>query len=498
MRDARGRTPELVALDLGHGDCAGLFYNVDIHSYAPNPGKNDSHEVSKKDQSVGQKKRRREEYDGGGTGSSRSSDGNSDFSEESRAVAQREGHVREEGDEREENDRQHGHVDRDDREGGESRTNGELRDGFEKAIASARRTSTRSVQEQEDQAEEAGERGGERSGYVDENFEGAEGAQNEETAWGQASYYEGERQDEGYVETGGPEQEWSNTGEWVHGGSNGDGGEDHAAEAPAAPDEYYDEPRQRESSAGWQQAYFSAGNHGLPDSSAAEHEASYNLINEEYPSQQPHSSDPATDPSYDATGVETENKRSLAYQRNSYSLEPSSWEGHERGHSVELGQDGGAEDGEKYDSRAWREGSLGAPRMPSGVGEEQHEQGEAFVSASAHDNGGDDGDEDAHQNQRGSVIAHGDESDYKDGSDTCINPEHLEDGAATAGVSSSDGDGVGGVGWGGAIALAKGRSRWISLLDKSSGGVYYQNEQSGLTQWEAPEGAVVVAAPEDT
>ncbi|CAN0540237.1 unnamed protein product, partial [Ectocarpus sp. 12 AP-2014] len=38
VRDARGRTPELVALDLDHGDCAGLFYNVDIHSYVPNDG----------------------------------------------------------------------------------------------------------------------------------------------------------------------------------------------------------------------------------------------------------------------------------------------------------------------------------------------------------------------------------------------------------------------------------------------------------------------------
>ena len=41
--------------------------------------------------------------------------------------------------------------------------------------------------------------------------------------------------------------------------------------------------------------------------------------------------------------------------------------------------------------------------------------------------------------------------------------------------------------WGGAIAVSRARDKWLSLIDKESGSTYYQNEKSGLTQWEAPE-----------
>ena len=34
-RNAHGKTPELVALDLGHSDCAGLFYNMEIRRFSP-------------------------------------------------------------------------------------------------------------------------------------------------------------------------------------------------------------------------------------------------------------------------------------------------------------------------------------------------------------------------------------------------------------------------------------------------------------------------------
>lgn len=43
-RDARGRTPELVALDLGHSECAALFYNVEIHSFMPSRRDREDHD----------------------------------------------------------------------------------------------------------------------------------------------------------------------------------------------------------------------------------------------------------------------------------------------------------------------------------------------------------------------------------------------------------------------------------------------------------------------
>lgn len=62
-----------------------------------------------------------------------------------------------------------------------------------------------------------------------------------------------------------------------------------------------------------------------------------------------------------------------------------------------------------------------------------------------------------------------------------------EEGTGTPGKPSS---------WNGIAGMVRAKNRWMSLVDRESGSVYYQNEQSGLTQWEAPEdGAVVV--PED-
>ena len=36
-------------------------------------------------------------------------------------------------------------------------------------------------------------------------------------------------------------------------------------------------------------------------------------------------------------------------------------------------------------------------------------------------------------------------------------------------------------------AVIRARNKWLSLIDRQSGSIYYQNERSGLTQWEAPE-----------
>ncbi|CAN0478207.1 unnamed protein product, partial [Scytosiphon promiscuus] len=35
--------------------------------------------------------------------------------------------------------------------------------------------------------------------------------------------------------------------------------------------------------------------------------------------------------------------------------------------------------------------------------------------------------------------------------------------------------------------VLRARNKWLSLIDRESGSTYYQNERSGVTQWEAPE-----------
>lgn len=39
----------------------------------------------------------------------------------------------------------------------------------------------------------------------------------------------------------------------------------------------------------------------------------------------------------------------------------------------------------------------------------------------------------------------------------------------------------------GSISVSRARNKWLSLIDRESGSTYYQNERSGLTQWETPE-----------
>ncbi|CAM9256511.1 unnamed protein product [Scytosiphon promiscuus] len=459
VRDARGRTPELVALDLGHSDCAGLFYNVDIHSYAPDPSNNHRRERSTTDAAGGEGRQERGEDGVGG------SDVNDNGRGERRETAEGEGQRddRDEGDDAHE-DGVDNHTDRDGGEGEGARINGKLRESFDMAIEAARRASSVSTKEHEDQTEAAEGRGREGSRYVNDYPEGAEDRQHAEGAWSQVSY-EREGEGDGNVGTGGFEREWPKTNEWANDTGNVDGVDDPAAQATPA-------------------AAPSGSNGGPLDATDAEHDTSYNQTEQENEGQQRYSPGQGIHPSYDDTDGGVGNEKSQAYQENPAYLEPSSWEGYHRSLSVELPKEEGRGGRGEYDASNVWEASSGAARALSRVGEEQE-----FVLASACEDGVGDDNEEAEPDQGSSAVASHDESAF--------NPEYLEDGAATAGVSKGGGNSMDVVGWGSAIALAKASSRWISLLDRSSGSVYYQNEQSGSTQWEVPEGAVVIAAPED-
>lgn len=52
-------------------------------------------------------------------------------------------------------------------------------------------------------------------------------------------------------------------------------------------------------------------------------------------------------------------------------------------------------------------------------------------------------------------------------------------------------------GWSGVAAVFRAKSTWVSLVDRESGSVYYLDQQSGLTQWEAPEDGDDVVPSDD-
>lgn len=64
------------------------------------------------------------------------------------------------------------------------------------------------------------------------------------------------------------------------------------------------------------------------------------------------------------------------------------------------------------------------------------------------------------------------------------------DGGTTRDVASS-------VGWGGVASVLRAKHKWMSLVDRESGSIYYLDKQSGLTQWEAPEDGADVASGDD-
>lgn len=54
------------------------------------------------------------------------------------------------------------------------------------------------------------------------------------------------------------------------------------------------------------------------------------------------------------------------------------------------------------------------------------------------------------------------------------------------------------VGWSSIAATLRAKNAWMSIVDRESGSVYYQNQSSGATQWEPPAEDGVVVVPEYT
>lgn len=490
MRDARGRTAELVALDLGHVDCAGLFYNMDIHSYTPNRtdrgGSSDDDEPGagdRRNRGRGENRGEEEEHDDDGDGDA---DGDGDPGNFS--------------------------LERDGETGIARRTSASLRQGFDEAVAAARRASSLSVQQAESElradprrqrASASSFASGEGAAPEDESEEGQrEGQHAEGYSGGYAERGEHAEQhaesydDEGNADAEGEraDWEWSETEGWVRGGGGGgaepagtqvlDGEQQDttAASKHFGKDEGYEGykgPRESESYSDWQQPYY-------PTAQGDSHGESYDGTVQEEQQQQVYSGHGGNGSYGAARGVGNDNNGQQDH-RNAGSFEraswqgPASWEGSGRGDHAELLQETGVAAG-GHDHRDLFEAALGegwAPANDPGW-EKADDAGRSAGAAANHDS------------------ATGSDSDDHDSDD-----REQESAAATTDRGNSEGgsgrDAYSSSGWGSAAAVAKASNRWMSLVDRSSGNVYYQNEHSGQTEWDVPEGAVVVsAAPEDT
>lgn len=446
VRDARGRTPELVALDLDHGDCAGLFYNVDIHSYVPNNGggASDSGGVGGDDSSKesapgdgearGEDNRRNEDRHGErGIGGSRSDDD----SESDKARRPAEGATGQE--EEEQWDRDIAYQEREETEEEGVWATDNLREGFAEAVAAARRASSLPMPAQN----QAGVEG---SSYIGEYAEGA--LHMKTKGWHEGNGSSGVDAEEG------PEWIWSETEGWIRGAGSGSGdpaasrahppaaldeeiGGPGGTEAAAVADDLYTEPRQ---SADWQQSYDHAS-YGAPDGGSNSNNPGY---------------------------------------RNS-------WAEDERDRGIELVRQEGEEEGEDHGGGGSYEATIDAESASPGI-EEGHEQG---ANEFFHQNADDIDDVAAGDDVVGLDDEDGDES----GNGTSASLEgSLERTAATTRINNGDANHRQSIAFGSIVEAAKARNRWIPQLDEASGSVYYQNEESGLTQWDVPEDAVVVAA----
>ncbi|CAB1120702.1 unnamed protein product [Ectocarpus sp. CCAP 1310/34] len=447
-RDARGRTPELVALDLDHGDCAGLFYNVDIHSYIPNDGggDNSSKESTPWDgEARGEDNRRNENRHGERDIDGSNSDDDSGIDKAQRAAEGAAVQEEEEEEEEEEKwDRDTAYQEREETEEEGAWATDNLREGFAEAVGAARRASSLSMPAQ------AGVEG---SSYIGEYTERALHTEISKS-YESKGWHEGNGRGGVDAEEEGPEWIWSEVEGWIRGAGSGSG--DPAAsraQPPAAPNEdnrgpgateaaavagdLYTEPRQ---SADWQQSY---------------DYSSYGATN---------GGSDSNDPGY----------------RNS-------WAEYERDRGTELERQEGAEEGGDYGGGGSFAATIEANSASPGI-EEGQEQGANmpfYPNADDINNvaAGDD------------VMGLDDEDGDKGGDGTSESLEgSLEGTVATTRISNGDANHRPSIEFGTIVEAAKTRNRWIPQVDEVSGSVYYQNEESGLTQWDVPEDAVVVAA----
>ncbi|CAM9189274.1 unnamed protein product [Ectocarpus fasciculatus] len=450
VRDARGRTPELVALDLDHGDCAGLFYNVDIHSYIPNRGggagdsggdggDDSSRESEPGDgEARGEDNRRNENRHGeGGIGGSSSDDD----SETDKAQRPAVGAVGQE-EEGEQWDRDIAYQEREETEEEGAWATNNLREGFAEAVAAARRASSLSMPAQ-DQA------GVEGSSNIGEDPEGARHMENSKSNESKG-WHEGNGRGSVDAEADRPEWIWSETEGWIRGAGSGSGdsaasrahplpelNEENRDPGATEADYLYTEPRQ---SADWQQSYDYA--------------------------------------SYGATN---------GGSNSNYPGYRNSWAEYERDHGTELVRQENAEEGGDYDGGGSSEARIDAESASAGIEKGQEQGANGFFHQNADDANdfaaGDD------------IVGLDDEDGDESGHDTSASLEGSSGGvAATTRISNGDANHRRSIAFGSIVEAAKARNRWIPQLDEASGSVYYQNEESGLTQWEVPEDAVVVGA----
>lgn len=435
VRDGHGKTPELVALDLGHADCAGLFYNVDIHSYAPKHSSGADDDSSAEDDGSGRGRGggpNKNNVHRGGRSSTGSRSGDDDDGDEGEGEG--------EGDD----DAREGAVgDVDERASG-SKT---LRDGFAEAVAAARRASSLSMEPGE-QAEQPQQRSSGSSptwgggiveaGQTWTNSAGNELVEGDSEAWrreGQAELltsegYGGEENDTGNVDAdeGEADWEWSETEGWVRGR---DSGENDPVEDQARPLEVIGEENKD-----------STETAAAAATTTITTKTDYN--NEGY---------------QDETGYYKEARSSYSY---------SGWEGSPLLGAVEGQQQEGEEIASKHPDANDDNGGSG--------GGSGHEQGRNVGAAANHDissNGANDDDD-------------GKGPEYPTAATTLEN--NTVDGSNARNTQQA--------GWASAVAATKATTLWLSKLDTLSGSFYYQNERTGSTQWDLPEGGAVVVDDE--
>lgn len=498
MRDARGRTPELVALDLGHVDCAGLFYNMDIHSYTPKlPDANESGAGEGHGRYRGHGEGRSDEDDDDATvdvnASAYGGSGASSYQRDGEAGAG----------------------------GGAQANTTSLRQGFHEAVAVARRASSLSMQQQPEEeegqadprrpprgsvssfasgdgaaqgdgeAEEGRRAGQQRQGY---GYNG-DFVEQRENAQQYTEGYDGEGNDDAEGERA--DWEWSETEGWVRAR---DGGSDAPAETQAPEDEQQQDTRTAADKFGDGEEGYSGEGYGDPRQSESDWQQPYCLTvqgdshggsydgtdqGDHQQQQQFSSGQVGGDGSYDTPdGVNNDdNTVPQQGQQTTNSSERAGWEEPGRGDSVELLQETGvAAAGEDGNSRDLFEAALGEGWAPSGSDKEtaaDDELGQNTASAANHNstNKNDRDDNDGREQEIAAAEA--------------SSNGNSEDGSGERDVYSS-------AGWGSAVAVDEASNRWVSRLDRSSSNVYYQNERSGRTEWDLPEGAVVVSdTPED-
>ncbi|CAN0540246.1 unnamed protein product [Ectocarpus sp. 12 AP-2014] len=299
----------------------------------------------------------------------------------------------------------------------------------------------------QDQAEVEG------SSYIGEYAEGALHTENSKT-YERKSWHEGKGRGGVDAEEEGPEWIWSEAEGWIRGA--GSGSEDPAAsraqppaalneenrgpgatEAAAGADHLYTEPRQ---SSDWQQSY-------------------------DYSS-------------YEATNGGSDSNNP-GYR--------NSWAEYKRDRGTEVERQEGAEEGGDYGGRGSFAATIEANSASPGR-EEGQEQG---ANKPFHPNVDDINNVAAGDD----VMGLDDEDGDKSGDGTSGSLEgSLEGTVATTRISNGDANHRPSIAFGTIVEAAKAIKRWIPQVDEVSGSVYYQNEESGLTQWDVPEDAVVVAA----